>query len=218
MVTRLELINKALLSIGEREVPSTNTSSVSKLAANIVEEALVEFQHEAMWNFRKTRVAATDTSKVTASMNGTDYTICDLYDLTTVLYGSAPIELSYYQPDRAFSIADNLGYTVLEDNTIRVFDGHTPADITFVYIRTITLPAADADEVDLPPEFESLILKKVRALLSVQHLDDLGTYNVYMADYERSKQLLMVNDYKAPGRSQTLYRNSRRRHNTRRYR
>ena len=85
MVTRLELINKALLSIGEREVPSTNTSSVSKLAANIVEEALVEFQHEAMWNFRKTRVAATDTSKVTASMNGTDYTISDLYDLTTVL-------------------------------------------------------------------------------------------------------------------------------------
>ena len=217
MVTKLNLINKALLSVGEREVPSSNTSSVSRLAANIVEEALVELQHEAMWNFRKTRVTATDP-KVTASVNGTDYTISDLYDLTTVLYGYTPFELTYYQPDRAYNANRALGYTVLEDNSIRVFEGHSADKLTFVYVRTITIPSADSEEVDLPAEFEALILKKVRAMLSIQHLDDLGSYQVHIQDYERSKSLLMVNDYKAPGRSQTLYRNNRRRLNTRRYR
>ena len=206
MVTQLQIINKALLSVGEREVPSSTSSSVAKLAKNILDEALIELQHEGTWNFRKTRVAATDTTKVTAT--GNDYLISDLYDLTTVRYGSYR-QLRYYQPDTSY-VTSFLGYTVLEDNTIRVSDGYAADQIEFVYVRTITIPTADTEELDLPAEFETLILKKMRAMLSLQHLDDLGTYQQTLREYELSKIYLKQNDNKAPGRRQSMYRGNRR--------
>ena len=124
--TRLQLVNKALLSIGEREVPSTATSSVSRLAANIIEEALVELQHEGIWSFRRTRAVLAD-AVVTAV--GNDYTISDLYDLTDIKYDTWT-SLPYYQPDRYGTLT--YGYTVLEDKNIRLFDGHDSSILEFV--------------------------------------------------------------------------------------
>lgn len=208
MTTKLELINKVLLSVGQRQVPSSTSSSVSILAANTLDEVLVDLQQEGVWAFVRKRITGDDVS---VAWTGDVLTIPDLLDVTRIMYQGR--ELVYipdeYEPYNVTYTTIGRRYRINTDRTIRVYGAlslEEQAGLTIDYIRQITLPVLDTAVVDVPRDFENLALKKTRAMMYLTHLDDVNSYQLALRDYEQHRATVLVRNAKSPGRSSTFYK------------
>lgn len=207
MTTKLELVNRVLLSVGERQVPSTASTTTSRLAADILDETILTIQQEGYWRFTRTRAKGDTFTWVSDTV-----TIPDIFDLTRVFYKGRelyPIRDENLNYENVTYTAVSRRYIVNNDLTVRVLGAVTAeeqAELTFDYIRLITLPVLDTDVIDVPRDFETLVVKLARANMYLQHLDDVNSYQLALRDYEQHKVQVLTRNNKHPGRTQNLFR------------
>lgn len=194
--TRLQIVNRALLSIGERQTLTTvgAISSPAQKAVDALSQALSEFDVAAQWPWLLRRQAADSWFNEIA-------TVSNVVRLLGVEEGDSArgftqvqfIEFENFYQDVltpyvstvesiapcVYSIRDVDKFTVNPYPT----DAAGRAKILFSFLTSTPIPLVDSGVFAVPERVIPIILKKMSALLSISHLENTQTYQMYNNEY-----------------------------------
>lgn len=225
-LTKLEVANNALNSIGERSL-----TSIGGILGNMVESSIREAIYAVAvsneWSELHSIVNASSWSAEKATMPARTYRVREVYYYTSP-DGAAEATYDYnkyivpfitvqeFQQQVLWQFDDNeaatVNWTKLTDQIIQVNPYPTNATarskIYFSVYRYPALPSSDTDTFSCGDLMTNLIQYKCAELLAIKHIGDLDQASALKQLYMDSWKQLMISDGGVP--SLTMYKGGRR--------
>lgn len=188
----LTAVNRVLLDVGERSVPSFG-SIPAKKAVNCLQQALNLIQSSHKWEWLYDRVPAVAWNLGTAtvmcktvrgvsfltSTGYRDLQYLDVRDFDTQV--SAPFDSLLNLSNRPFY------YTQTAFQTYKVnpypVDTEGQQKVIFYVVLDLAMPVLTTDLFPIPEKFMELVYLKADSLLAIKHLEDMNSAQMYEREY-----------------------------------
>lgn len=196
MTTLLEIVNKVLMKIGEGRVSTVNQNITSRLCAeNVITSILALVDESNEWPWLKQVYNAASWSGDTATLPGTAIDIQFVRD-------NGRYAIVQYMSPTAFSLREPLAYTganggaqwwTFEGEDVR-FDPY-PDDaaardnIFFHGSIVFTLPALDADVLQVPDRDINMLVFRACMMMAIDHMRDSQSAEMYLMEYQKAVQM-----------------------------
>lgn len=225
-LTKIQVVNNALNSIGERSISSIG-GILGNVVASSLQEAIYMVCTSVEWSELRSIVNAESWAADSATMPSRTYRVREVYWYSSPT-GSPEVAYDYnkeiirfvsiqeYQthlltPYTGFSNKP-LSWSKLTDTTIKVNpypnDATERSKVFFEIYRYPEVPTGDTDVFNVTDLLLNLIQYKMSELLAIKHLNDTEQAAVYGSLYNKLKQTLIVSQNGTP--SYNMYQGRRR--------
>ena len=218
--TLLQVVNKILLNVGERQVTSFQ-SPVALKALNSIEEALREIENLDDWSWTREVVTATSWVNEVATLP-TFTRIHDIYFVSSsfktalTFIDSVEFALSNVYPFTIDNVPNTFSryYTINNDSTVSVQpypnDTTTRSYVKFVISSSLSIPQLITDTLPLPERYVVLVIKLASYNMAVRHLEDTNVARNFRSEFEASLAMLRSRGNLIPTSGHSMYRQRRR--------
>jgi hypothetical protein len=184
--TLLNLVNRTLLNIGERQITSFSQSDVARKAVSAVQDAIKDVANSYDWDFLTNKGLASSWNLDVATVN-------NVQRITNVKYTDVPgggnRELTQLSIEQIDSMATTqtgypMFYAIVGDGSVKVLpfpSGVTEQNkYTFYYVSDVPLPVNETDVIQFFPErYCQLITYRATFQLSMTLIDDKNSASVW---------------------------------------
>lgn len=220
--TLLQLVNRVLLDVGERQVTSI-ASSTSLKAKAYIQDAFNDIQmfHNWEWLNVSSGVSAFTNEATTAE---------NLRRIRTVFWNNGTTFVSIpwipYEDfvSRELVAMDNTlppaevipeVYTILDDTTI-LFNPYPTTEnqrnaIKIDGIKYITSPENDLDIITLPDRYVNTLIKRAVYMMLIRHLGELDSAQSMNFEFETVMQRFRDQENRTPMKGTSMYQGGRQR-------
>lgn len=185
--TLIEVVNRVLLDVGERQV-TTFTPVAARKALAYVKDAFVSIQNFHDWEWLRA-VKTPDSWLVDEAV------ITDSRRIRRVTYQTSASDVSYHEVPatdgvsydhyglQSFSSTDNVGsrpmrYTIVDEQTIKMnpypTDTSTQNRVIVHYVAHLNPPVGTSDVFQMPERFVPTLLKFAVSMMYTRHLGDFN--------------------------------------------
>lgn len=214
--TLLQVVNKILLNVGERQVTSFQ-SPIALKALNSVEEALREIENLDDWSWTRQVVTATSWNNEVATLPVFSrihdvYFVSSSFKSALTFIDSVEFALSNNYPFTVDTVPNTFGryYTINNDSTVSVLpypnDSTTRSYIKFVISSSLTIPTLTTDTLPLPERYVVLVIKLASYNMAVRHLEDPNIARNFRSEFEASLAMLRNRGNLIPTSGHNMYR------------
>lgn len=185
-ISFIDLVNRSLLQMGEREVPSFN-SPVGRKAQYAVQTAIVFCSKLHPWLFlrQSSQVILPNWLNDRATLPGIQQMYA-VYNGTTILKRQTPrnlINLALTAP----SVSAPNHWALVATNTVQVYPQPTDAVkpvLLFDYLLEPTIPQLPADQITFPDAFVELVGMYAQHILLRSHAADLASSDAVLQQFQ----------------------------------
>jgi hypothetical protein len=212
--TMLQVVNKVLLNVGERQVTAF-TSPTALKALNAVEEALREIENLDDWSWTRSEVTASSWSNEVATLP----TFQRIHQVTYQVDTNSRREVSFIDKQsfnltslRAFNSTQDVGsyYTIIDDNTIALnpypTDATTRGNFKFLVSLPLVIGLLPASVLPVPERLILMVVKLASYLMAVRHLDDTNIAKNFRSEFEAVLSMVRSRETLLPTRGTNMFK------------
>lgn len=215
--TMLQIVNKVLLNVGERQVTAF-TSPTALKALYAVEEALREIENLDDWSWTRQEVTATSWVNEVATLplfqriHQVTYQVSATTRRELVFLDKQSFNLTDLQP---FGSTSDVGryYTIIDDNTLAVnpYPTTAPSRLLFKFLVTtpLVISLLPTSTLPVPERLILLVTKLASYLMAVRHLDDTNIARNFRSEFEAQLVMIRTRESLTPSRGTNMYRRRR---------
>lgn len=214
--TLLQIVNKVLLNVGERQVNSFQ-SPIALKALNSVEEALREIENLDDWSWTREVVTASSWSNEIATLPVFSrihdvYFVSPSFKSALTFIDNVEFALSTNYAFTVDTIPNTFAryYTINNDSTVSVLpypnDTTTRGYVKFVISSSLSIPQNTTDTLPLPERYVVLVIKLASYNMAVRHLEDTNLARSFRSEFEASLAMLRNRGNLVPTSGHNLYR------------
>lgn len=222
MTTLLELVNRVLLDVGERQVTSISTPA-SRKARLYIQDAFNDLQMYHNWEWLNGLFAVNSFTEEKTTIDNVRrirrvYWLDDenRYEISWI-----PASQFYLQHLESFDtnqdIAESPRFYTQINETQLAFNPYPTTDqgrdkIRVEGIRYITPPSLDTDELTIPERFENVLIKRAVYNMLLRHLGEIDMAQAMNFEFNDILQRFRDQENRTPMKGTNMFRQRARRY------
>lgn len=213
--TKLDIINRSLLAVGDRRVSSSTISPTAIKCHDALRDALHTLCTADNWSWLRKVLTSPDVTWSGEKVTLPSYRV--LHSVQTAQVVSYPAkELDYsdftYLPNTAWSGDTDFVqyYHIFNDSEILCKSYPTTNDqrnkVTFTVTGYVTLPALDSDTLPIPERYVPALTARLNLLMAERHLGDTAMADVFAREYAAELQTMRNSERMTSPRTPNMFK------------